>query len=73
MTTKYNTHIVIETKSGELFIIDSDKQNPLDDLILSKGILSIDNSGLYISLTKVKSIEGWDGDKNKEIAHIKFI
>lgn len=66
MTT--NTHIIIETKSGELFIIGSDKQNPLDDLILS-----IDNSGFGISLAKVKSIECWDGNKNKEIAHIKFI
>lgn len=71
MTT--NTHIIIETKSDELFIIGSDNKNPLDDLILSKGILSIDNSGFAISLTKVKSIKCWDGDKNKEIAHIKFI
>lgn len=68
-----NTHIIIETKSDELFIIGSDKQNPLDDLILSKGVLSIDNLGFGISLAEVKSIECWDGDKNKEIAHIKFI
>ena len=68
-----NTHIIIETKSDELFIIGSDKQNPLDDLILSKGVLSIDNLGFTISLAEVKSIECWDGDKNKEIAHIKFI
>lgn len=47
-----NTHIIIETKSDELFIIGSDKQNPLDDLILS-----IDNLGFAISLAEVKSIE----------------
>lgn len=71
MTT--NNHIIIETKFGELFIISSDNKNPLDDLILSKGVLFIDNSGFGISLAKVKSIECWDGNKNKEIAHIKFI
>lgn len=73
LNTQYNTGMGITMKSGDYFEVSSDKQNPLDDITLFKGILSIDDTDFKVSINEVKSIECWDNDQQMDdMAYIEF-
>ena len=74
LNTQYNTGLSITMKNGDYFEISSDKQNPLDDITLSEGILSVDDTDFKVSISEVKSIECWDNDQQMDdMAYIEFV
>lgn len=73
LNTQYNTGMAITMKNGDFFEFSSDKQNPLDDITLSEGILSVNDTDLKASINEVKSIECWDNDQQMgDMAYIEF-
>ena len=73
LNAQYNTGMAITMKNGDFFEFSSDKQNPLDDITLFKGILSVDNADFKVSINEVKSIECWDNDQQMDdMAYIEF-
>lgn len=73
LNTQYNTGLSITMKNGDYFEFSSDKQNPLDDITLFEGILSVDDTDFKVSISEVKSIECWDNDQQMDdMAYIEF-
>lgn len=73
LNTQYNTGMAITMKNGDFFEFSSDKQNPLDDITLSEGILSVNDTDLKTNINEVKSIECWDNDQQMDdMAYIEF-
>lgn len=73
LNEQYNTGLSITMKNGDYFEVSSDKQNPLDDITLSEGILSVDDTDFKVSINEVKSIECWDNDQQMDdMAYIEF-
>ena len=73
LNEQYNTGLSITMKNGDFFEFSSDKQNPLDDITLFEGILSVDNTDFKVSINEVKSIECWDNDQQMDdMAYIEF-
>lgn len=73
LNTQYNTGLSITMKNGDFFEFSSDKQNPLDDITLYEGILSVDDTDFKVSINEVKSIECWDNDQQMDdMAYIEF-
>lgn len=73
LNEQYNTGLSITLKNGDCFEFSSDKQNPLDDITLSEGILSVDDTDFKVSIDEVKSIECWDNDQQMDdMAYIEF-
>lgn len=73
LNTQYNTGMGITMKSGDFFEFSFDKQNPLDDITLFEGILSVDDTDFKVSINEVKSIECWDNDQQMDdMAYIEF-
>ena len=73
LNEQYNTGLSITMKNGDFFEFSSDKQNPLDDITLSEGILSVDDTDFKVSINEVKSIECWDNDQQMDdMAYIEF-
>lgn len=73
LNEQYNTGMAITMKNSDFFEFSSDKQNPLDDITLSEGILSVDNTDFKVSINEVKSIECWDNDQQMDdMAYIEF-
>ena len=73
LNTQYNTGMAITMKNGDFFEFSSDKQNPLDDITLFEGILSVDDTDFEICINEVKSIECWDNDQQMDdMAYIEF-
>lgn len=70
---EYNTTLVITMKNGDFFEFCSDKQNPLDDITLSKCVLSIDGTNFKVNINKIKSIQCFDNDQQMDdMAYIEF-
>lgn len=68
-----NTGLSITMKNGDSVEFSSDKQIPLDDITLSKGILSVDDTDFKVSINEVKSIECWGNDQQMDdMAYIEF-
>lgn len=73
LNNQYNTGMAITLKNGNYFEISSDKQNPLDDITLSKGILSVDGMDKNIPVNEIKSITCWDNDQQMDnMPYIEF-
>ena len=73
LNTQYNTGMAITMKNGDFFEFSSDKQNPLDDITLFEGILSVDETDFKVNINEVKSIECWDNDQQMDdMAYIEF-
>ena len=73
LNEQYNTGLSITMKNGDFVEFSSDKQNPLDDITLSKGILSVDETDFKVNINEVKSIECWDNDQQMDdMAYIEF-
>ena len=73
LNEQYNTGLSITMKNGDFFEFSSDKQNPLDDITLFEGILSVDDTDFEVSINEVKSIECWDNDQQMDdMAYIEF-
>lgn len=73
LNEQYNTGLSITLKNGDFVEFSSDKQNPLDDITLSEGILSVDDTDFKVSINEVKSIECWDNDQQMDdMAYIEF-
>lgn len=73
LNEQYNTGLSITMKNGDFFEFSSDKQNPLDDITLFEGILSVDETDFKVSINEVKSIECWDNDQQMDdMAYIEF-
>ena len=73
LNREYNTCMAITLKNGDYFEIASNKQNPLDDITLSKDILSIDGINKNIPINEIKSISCWDNDQQMDdMAYIEF-
>ena len=70
---EYNTTLVITMKNSDFFEFCSDKQNPLDDITLSKCVLSIDGTNFKVNINKIKSIQCFDNDQQMDdMAYIEF-
>lgn len=73
LNTQYNTGIIICSKIGDFFEFDSDKQNPLDDITISDGVLSVDGTQFCMNINEIKSIECWDCNQQMtDMAYIEF-
>lgn len=73
LNEQYNTGLSITLKNGDCFEFSSDKQNPLDDITLSEGILSVDDTDFKASISEIESIDCWDNDQQMDdMAHIEF-
>lgn len=73
LNAQYNTGIIIRSKTGSNFEFSSDKQNPLDEITLSDGVLSVDGTQFHININEIKSIECWDNDQQMDdMAYIEF-
>lgn len=73
LNEEYNTGLSITMKNGDFVEFSSDKQNPLDDITLFEGILSVDDTDFKVSISEVKSIECWDNDQQMDdMAYIEF-
>lgn len=73
LNEQYNTGLSITMKNGDFVEFSSDKQNPLDDITLFEGILSVDETDFKVNINEVKSIECWDNDQQMDdMAYIEF-
>ena len=73
LNEQYNTGLSITMKNGDFVEFSSDKQNPLDDITLFEGILSVDETDFKVNINEVKSIECWDNEQQMDdMAYIEF-